>query len=226
MQLMHTRLHGLTRKKSGGSSHPAILQALGAALALAAVVAGVRLIDGSITSSSAQSTPPLDADGWRSWLSDVGVEGNLHGTPIWQADLQQRPEATEDAAPAPEKAHFIRVDITGYCSRVEETDADPFVTAICTVTGTGVIALSRDLLRTFTPGAPFDFGDKVLLPGVGIFSVEDTMHPRWQRRADIWFPNLDLAYAWGRRVGFLTRVDGDTPLFPTEPAVAQALPRN
>ena len=35
-----------------------------------------------------------------------------------------------------------------------ETDDTPFLTAMCTVTAPGVIALSRDLLRTFTPGAP------------------------------------------------------------------------
>jgi 3D (Asp-Asp-Asp) domain-containing protein len=190
---------------------------------LGLVVLCVRLVDGSMTEPSHE--PPLDGHGWQTWLADVGVDGGLHQTPIWRTGAEGRPEpeVEEGIGQSPE-ARFIRVDITGYCSRVEETDADPFVTAICTITGTGVIALSRDLLRTFTPGAPFDFGDKVLLPGVGVFSVEDTMHPRWVRRADIWFASLGQAHAWGRRVGFLSRVDGHTPLFPPEPDIAAVIP--
>ena len=116
------------------------------------------------------------------------------------------------AAVADDRAHFIRVDITGYSSRVEETDADPFITAMCTLTAPGVVALSRDLLRTFTPGAPFDFGDKILIPGVGVYSVEDTMHPRWIHRVDIWFPSTAEAFAWGRRTAFIAEIEEETPV--------------
>jgi 3D (Asp-Asp-Asp) domain-containing protein len=187
------------------------------------VVLCVRIVDGSF--SSEPEAVDLDGQVWREWLTDVGVDGGAYQPPLWASNTAP-PAADEEVAPiggSPDAARFFRVDVTGYCSRVEETDADPFLTAMCTVTGSGVIALSRDLLRTFTPGAPFDFGDKVLLPGAGVFSVEDTMHPRWQRRADIWFPNIDEAHAWGRRVGFLARVDGTTPLFPPDPDVAQLM---
>jgi 3D (Asp-Asp-Asp) domain-containing protein len=181
------------------------------------------MVDGSFSSEPDEAN--LDGEVWREWLTDVGVDGNSSRAPLWASNGVIRPDEVSTAriSGSPDGARFIRVDVTGYCSRVEETDADPFLTAMCTVTGSGVIALSRDLLRTFTPGAPFDFGDKVLLPGAGVFSVEDTMHPRWQRRADIWFPNIDEAHAWGRRVGFLARVDGSTPLFPPDPDVAQLM---
>lgn len=219
--MRHTSNHAPARPRR--IPRPALLQALAAACALTLVVLSVRIVDGSFSSEPDQ--PNFDGEVWREWLTDVGVDGSGNRTPLWASNGVAR-AAEEVSAPSngsPDPALFIRVDVTGYCSRPEETDDDPFLTAMCTVTGTGVIALSRDLLRTFTPGAPFDFGDKVLLPGAGVFSVEDTMHPRWQRRADIWFPNIDEAHAWGRRVGFLTRLDGNTPLLPPEPAFAQLI---
>lgn len=221
--MRRTNIHALPSTR--GFPRPASLQALVAACVLGLVVLSVRIVDGSFSSKA--EAPELDGDGWRQWLTDVGVDGGSYRAPLWAAGAVARPDlATEtilETSGSPDPALFIRVDVTGYSSRAEETDADPLITAMCTVTGSGVIALSRDLLRTFTPGAPFDFGDKVLLPGAGIFSVEDTMHPRWQKRADIWFPNVDEAYDWGRRTGFLTRVDGGTPLFPPEAEVAQLI---
>ena len=80
----------------------------------------------------------------------------------------------------------------------------------------GTVALSRDLLRTFTPGAPFDFGDRVLIPGMGMYVVDDTMSPRWTRMADIWFADLQTARKWGRRDVYLTRVDAGEPLLVSE----------
>jgi 3D (Asp-Asp-Asp) domain-containing protein len=201
----------------------ACLQTLAAAFALGLVIFTARILDGSLSPKS--DVPEIDGAGWREWLTDVGVNGGSFRASLWASGEVARPEPEPVVQPgdSADPVRFVRVDVTGYCSRVEETDADPLITAMCTVTGSGVIALSRDLLRTFTPGAPFDFGDKVLLPGAGIFTIEDTMHPRWQRRADIWFPTVDEAYAWGRRVGFLTRVDGSTPLFPPEADVAQLI---
>lgn len=106
---------------------------------------------------------------------------------------------------------FIRVTVTGYTSDPAQTDDTPFLTATCDPTRPGTLALSRDLLRTFTEGAPYDFGDRVLLPGMGIYVVEDTMHPRWRRRADIWFHDNETARQWGRREIYITRVDAEDP---------------
>lgn len=93
----------------------------------------------------------------------------------------------------------LSVTVTGYTSREEETDDTPFITAANTRTRPGVIALSRDLLRRYTPDAPFKFGDIIHIAGVGDFVVEDSMNRRWERRADIWFESLDAARAFGRR---------------------------
>lgn len=106
---------------------------------------------------------------------------------------------------------FIRVHATGYTSCPTETNCMPHITAANTLTAPGTIALSRDLLRTFTPDAPFDFGDKVLIPGVGVFEVWDTMNDRWRRRADIWFREKEDAREWGLREVFLTLVTDDAP---------------
>lgn len=101
---------------------------------------------------------------------------------------------------------FIPTVVTGYSSTPDQTDDTPWLTAWCTQTRPGIIALSRDLLRTFTEGAPFDFGDRVLVAGVGVFLVEDTMATRWKNRADIWFPTRSEARQWGRREALLALV--------------------
>jgi 3D (Asp-Asp-Asp) domain-containing protein len=93
----------------------------------------------------------------------------------------------------------VAVSVSGYTSRPEECDDTPFVTASMTNTRRGVLALSRDLVRRYTPGAPFDFGDVVHLNGIGDFVVEDVMNGRWERRADIWFESLPEAREFGRR---------------------------
>jgi len=98
----------------------------------------------------------------------------------------------------------LTLTVTGYTSRPQETDDTPFITASNTRTRPGVIAMSRDLLRKYTPEAPFKFGDVIHISGVGDFIVEDSMHGRWQKRADIWFESLEQARAFGRRTLVVT----------------------
>ena len=93
----------------------------------------------------------------------------------------------------------LKVTVTGYSSTPDQTDDTPFTTASNKRVRPGIIALSRDLLRHYTRGAPFAFGDEVELDGLGTFIVEDTMAPRFQRRADIWFPTRAAATRWGRQ---------------------------
>ncbi len=120
---------------------------------------------------------------------------------------------------------FQSVIVTGYTSSPHETDSTPFLTASMTRVRPGCLALSRDLLRTFTPGAPFDFGDWVVIPGVGIFIVEDTMNARWKNRADIWFQERRKALRWGRRRAYLARlpwpIEEATGEFALGPNIAQ-----
>ncbi len=100
----------------------------------------------------------------------------------------------------------VRVVATGYSSSVLETDDTPFITATNTRTRSGVLALSRDLLRRFTPGAPFSFGDRVHISGLGYFVVEDVMNARWTQRVDIWFPSRGEAIHFGLREAVLSRI--------------------
>lgn len=113
--------------------------------------------------------------------------------------------------PGGDRHDFVLVSVTGYTSDPAQTDDTPFITATLSRTRPGTLALSRDLLRTFTRNAPFDFGDRVLIPGMGIYVVEDTMHPRWLRTADIWFHDSETARRWGRRQAYLALVDADEP---------------
>lgn len=98
----------------------------------------------------------------------------------------------------------VSVSVSGYTSRTCETDSTPFITASMTTTRRGVLALSRDLVKRYTPGAPFEFGDVVHLHGIGDFIVEDSMNERYQRHADIWFESLEQAREFGRRRAVLT----------------------
>ena len=142
--------------------------------------------------------------GW-AWMPPPGATGLVSETVLENLDA-----ATGNVATLPLKSgtplEFHRVVVTGYSSEAEETDDSPFMTASMTTVRDGCIALSRDMLRTFTPGAPFDFGDYALIPGVGIFLVQDTMSPRWHGRADIWFADRGTAVSWGRRRVWLGRL--------------------
>jgi 3D (Asp-Asp-Asp) domain-containing protein len=99
----------------------------------------------------------------------------------------------------PRKIFRIPVTVTGYSSTPDQTDSSPYITASNTRVRSGILALSRDLLREFTPGAPFGYGDRLEIEGVGSFVVEDTMNPRYTRRADIWFSTRAAARRWGVR---------------------------
>jgi 3D (Asp-Asp-Asp) domain-containing protein len=97
----------------------------------------------------------------------------------------------------------LPVTITAYTSEVRWTDEEPFVTATGRWVGPGIVALSRDLIRTYTPGAPFDYGDRVWIPGLGEFQVEDTLNRRYTQRVDIWVNSGRTARHMGIRRGRL-----------------------
>lgn len=206
--------------------HPVFRQAALAAATLSLAL-GAWHLDQRLASSSRdqaqQDTTFLSqaedvALSWRTVRLSPEESGPYGDTAGFAPDAAQSPIPAYEpwifrrlTGPDSEFHRFIRVHATGYTSCVTETDSTPHLTASNTLTAPGTIALSRDLLRTFTPGAPFDFGDKVLIPGVGVFEVWDTMNARWQTRADIWFESKESARRWGRREVFLTRVDEDAP---------------
>jgi len=126
--------------------------------------------------------------------------------PVWAS----RPTSPPAPKRAPRHLFRIPVTVTGYSSCIGETDDSPLVTASNTTVRRGIIALSRDLLREFTPGAPFGFGDLVELEGAGVFRVEDTMAQRHRRRVDIWFSSKAAATRWGKQYLVLARLNQES----------------
>ncbi len=66
-------------------------------------------------------------------------------------------------------------------------------TAIGTPIRSGIVAVSRDLLRS-----GWDYGSKVHIKGLGVFIIEDTMHQRFRRTIDVAVPNLAAAQKIGK----------------------------
>ncbi len=75
----------------------------------------------------------------------------------------------------------LKVYITAYSSRPEETDDTPFITASGKKVRLGIVASNFLPLGTVIK-IPELFGDRT-------FIVEDRMNPRFKDRIDIWFPN-------------------------------------
>jgi len=96
---------------------------------------------------------------------------------------------------------FLYVTVTGYSSTVAQTDEDPFITASNQKVKPGIIAVSRDLLKDFS------FGTKVELQGIGVFVVQDVMAKRWSKRIDIWFPSVEEAKKFGKKIILMKKVE-------------------
>ncbi len=99
------------------------------------------------------------------------------------------PENGDRPQPAAKKT--LNLTVTAYSSTVEECGSTPFTTASGTQVRDGVIAAN------FLP-----IGTKVRFPdqfGNKIFVVEDRMAARFNKRADIWMPNRQMALQWGVR---------------------------
>jgi 3D (Asp-Asp-Asp) domain-containing protein len=95
-----------------------------------------------------------------------------------------------------EEIKVCNVDITAYSSHPSMTDKTPFYTSSQTNCRTGIIALSRDLLKEHNSKAAFSYGDTVYVI-LGPFIVEDTTNKRLKRRADIWLPSRKKAVKFG-----------------------------
>ncbi len=97
---------------------------------------------------------------------------------------------------------------TAYNSLSGQTDSTPHITATGTRTRPGVVALSRDLLRSFPYGSRvtmqdlsgrYNFGNRV-------FIVEDTMAARKTGSIDIWMGSYRDAMNFGARQVRITAV--------------------
>jgi len=102
------------------------------------------------------------------------------------------------------------VRATAYNSLPGQTDSSPFITATGTRVRPGVVALSRDLLRSFP------YGSKIMLEDMSgrynsmlkgrIFIVEDTMAARKTNSLDIWMGTRSEAIRFGARTLRITAV--------------------
>ncbi len=128
-----------------------------------------------------------------------------------------KPVAPKPVAVAPQRSGpSYLLKSTAYNSHASQTDRTPFITATGARTRFGVIALSRDMLRSVPYGSLVRIEDlgawgsgrgrgtyNRMLSGV-LFQVEDTMHPRKVRTVDVWFYSRSQALKWGARQVKLT----------------------
>ena len=136
-------------------------------------------------------------------LALVLVQGSM--CPMQEIMKSVPPHTTnfmELVPPVPILIDTMHVTVTAYSSTPAQTDSTPFITASNTRVRDGIVAMSRDLLRRYTPDAPFAYGDSVQVLG-RVYVVEDTMNRRWSRRIDIWFPDSLQALEFGKQYAVL-----------------------
>ncbi len=196
---------------------PSGVRAVALILSLAGLVGGVRVLDAQIAN---QQRSEDAATGTNLGANQETVDPLLMTSPssiVQDATEETATPAVGDARDAPtgliveevpkgDTHQFLSVTVSGYCSNSQAT-------ASSRPCRPGTVALSRDLLRIFTPDGPFRFGDRVLIPGMGVYVVEDAMAPRWSRKADIWFDDEATARRWGVRTVYIARITAGEPLF-------------
>lgn len=89
----------------------------------------------------------------------------------------------------PSPQQVMQITVTAYSSTEDQTDQTPFHTANGKDVEDGIVAANFLPLGTRLR-IPEAFGDK-------IFTVEDRMHERFDRRIDIWMPSREEAKAFG-----------------------------
>ena len=87
----------------------------------------------------------------------------------------------------PQKTMYVTV--TAYSSTKDQTDGDPYLTAVGTLVRDGIVAAN------FLPiGTVVRFSDKF---GEKIFVVEGRMHEKYGLQVDIWISNQEEAKKFG-----------------------------
>lgn len=109
------------------------------------------------------------------------------------------------------------LNVTSYRSVHSQTDSSPHFTSTGERVHKGGVALSRNLLKRW--GGPADYGDYVLIEGMGIYRINDCMNDtKWDKvnkkripivnSIDIWVSSYEEEKAIGfqkRRVYLFTR---------------------
>ncbi len=91
----------------------------------------------------------------------------------------------------------VNATITAYTDDPRENGVrpgQPVRTAIGSKVRPGVVAVSRDLLKN-----GWKYGSKVYIEGMGVFTIEDTMHRRWSKRFDVAVNTKKEAFSIGKR---------------------------
>lgn len=173
----------------------------------------------ALGSASAFALPALPASELVAGAVQEALSVAPAAQPVQQAKTpaQQQAATTQQAAARQLMNQTVAVARTGrsviarataYNSLAGQTDSTPNITATGTRTRPGVVALSRDLLRTFPYGTRiqlqdlsggYNFGNQV-------FIVEDTMAARKTGSIDIWLPSYRQAIGFGARQVRITAV--------------------
>lgn len=94
-----------------------------------------------------------------------------------------------------QQAGAINVTASAYSPRICETRGDPWETATQTRPRDGhTIAVSRDLAKKHSL-----LGKRVLIPGIGVRTVEDLMNARFRNSIDVFFKDTGEAIEFGRQ---------------------------
>ena len=94
----------------------------------------------------------------------------------------------------PDNMFSIPVEVTAYTASPDETNGEPWLTADMTPSRIGLLAVSRDLLDD----VGLTYGQLVILEGLGVFKVRDTMNKRFSRRVDILMAHKKAARLFGK----------------------------
>ncbi|GGL75562.1 hypothetical protein GCM10010840_12100 [Deinococcus aerolatus] len=188
--------------------------AFGALFSLAGLASATPALPASTLASDAVRqamvvTPPAPVEAPRA------VTVRQPAAPQQTQAAQNRAAAVAQAQVAPVAAITARgrsavVRATAYNSLAAQTDSTPFITATGTRTRPGVVALSRDMLRSFPYGTRITIEDlsgryNNLLKG-RVFIVEDTMAARKTGSLDIWMGSRRDALNFGARQVRITAI--------------------
>ena len=185
----------------------ALLLALFAVAGALPALPADKVISGAVQTALSQPSPaqpvPVQVSPAQSSPAQAAAP---QGRSAQQAAAQEYIQETMAASPRSGRSAVARA--TAYNSLSGQTDSTPHITATGTRTRPGVVALSRDLLRSFPYGTRvtlqdlsgrYNFGSRV-------FIVEDTMAARKTGSIDIWMGSYRDAMGFGARQVRITAV--------------------
>ena len=118
------------------------------------------------------------------------------------ADAEQRTHRRQPASPTKTTQQHtttpqrrLSVTVGAYSPRRQETQGNPRDTASGAQVRPGIVALSRDVERALG----VEFGDQVVVGGIGTFVFHDRMASHKKRRVDIFMESTAAAREFGEQ---------------------------